>query len=184
MSWQGHRYVNDESRNESGGIGPKTAVFTPDFLFESFRPLYFQQNKELKMDKITIQTTVAAPIGKVWTYWTNPKHIVNWSHASEDWHTPFAENDLRVGGNFKSRMEAKDVSFGFDFGGTYDEVERHRRIAYTMSDDRSVQTDFYESDGSIEIIQTFDPETQNPVEMQRDGWQAILDNFRKYVESN
>lgn len=136
------------------------------------------------MDKIIIQTTVKAPVNQVWKFWTDPRHIVKWSHASDDWHTTSAENDLRVGGKFTSRMEAKDGSYGFDFGGTYDEVETHKRIAYTMSDDRKVETDFKVTRSETEIVQIFDPESQNSVEMQQQGWQAILDNFRKYVEAN
>lgn len=135
------------------------------------------------MERITIQATVNAPISEVWKYWTDPRHIVNWNNASEDWHTPTSENDLRVGGKFLSRMEAKDGSFGFDFGGTYTEVEPYRRIAYDMTDERSVEADFTEEDGKTRIVQTFDPEQQNSAEMQRQGWQAILDNFKKYVES-
>src|SRR5690554_1327281 len=135
------------------------------------------------MERITIQATVNAPISEVWKYWTDPRHIVNWNNASDDWHTPTSENDLRVGGKFLSRMEAKDGSFGFDFGGTYTEVEPHQRIAYDMTDERSVEADFTEEDGKTRIVQTFDPEHQNSVEMQRQGWQAILDNFKKYVES-
>lgn len=135
------------------------------------------------MERITIQTTVNAPISDVWKYWTDPRHIVKWNNASDDWHTPTAENDLRVGGRFLSRMEAKDGSFGFDFGGTYTEVDPYRRIAYDMTDERSVEADFTEEDGKTRIVQTFDPERQNSLEMQRQGWQAILDNFKKYVES-
>ncbi len=135
------------------------------------------------MERITIQTTVNAPISDVWKYWTDPRHIVKWNNASDDWHTPTAENDLRVGGKFLSRMEAKDGSFGFDFGGTYTEVDPYRRIAYDMTDERSVEADFTEEDGKTRIVQTFDPERQNSLEMQRQGWQAILDNFKKYVES-
>lgn len=135
------------------------------------------------MERITIQTTVNAPISDVWKYWTDPRHIVKWNNASDDWHTPTSENDLRVGGKFLSRMEAKDGSFGFDFGGTYTEVDPYRRIAYDMTDERSVEADFTEEDGKTRIVQTFDPERQNSLEMQRQGWQAILDNFKKYVES-
>lgn len=135
------------------------------------------------MEKITIQTKVNAPVHDVWRYWTDPKHIVNWNQATEDWHTPTAENDLRVGGKFVSRMEARDGSFGFDFGGVYTEVVPHQRIAYTMTDERSVEIDFSGDNGKTRIVQVFDPERENSVEMQRQGWQAILDNFRKYVES-
>jgi len=136
------------------------------------------------MERITIQTTVNAPLQLVWIYWTDPQHIVNWNFASDDWHSPSAENDLRVGGKFLSRMEARDGSFGFDFGGIYTEVEEFRRIAYDMTDERSVEADFSEKDGKTTIMQTFDPEQTNPIEMQRDGWQAIMENFRKYAEKS
>lgn len=136
------------------------------------------------MERITIQTKIKAPVREVWNYWTDPQHIVNWNQATEDWHTPTSENDLRVGGKFLSRMEARDGSFGFDFGGVYSEVEPHQRIAYTMSDERSVEIDFSEDNGETHVVQTFDPERENSIEMQRQGWQAILDNFRKYVEAN
>jgi uncharacterized protein YndB with AHSA1/START domain len=133
---------------------------------------------------ITVETTVHAPIEKVWEYWTGPKHITQWNNASDDWHTPYVENDLRVGGNFLSRMEARDGSFGFDFGGTYDEVKTNELIAYTLGDDRKVKIIFSPSGNGIRVVETFDAENENPIEIQKGGWQSILDNFRKYVESN
>ena len=133
---------------------------------------------------ITIQTTINAPIEKVWTIWSDPNHITNWASPSEDWHTTRAENDLREGGKFLSRMEAKDGSFGFDFGGTYDVVNQNELIEYTMGDGRKVKTVFTTDGNSTEIVQTFDPEAENPREMQQAGWQAILDNFKKYAEAN
>jgi len=133
---------------------------------------------------ITIETTVNAPAAKVWDYFSNPAHIVKWSAASDDWHTTKSENDLRTGGKFSSRMEAKDGSFGFDFGGVYDDVREHQYIGYTMGDGRKVTVNFEPQDSSIKITQSFEPESQNPVEMQRGGWQAILDNFKKYTEAN
>ena len=134
------------------------------------------------MEKITIKATVNVPITKVWEYWGAPEHITQWCKASDDWHAPSAENDLRTGGIFTTRMEAKDGSFGFDFGGTYDEVIEHKLIAYTMEDGRTVKITFEEKEGVTEIIETFDPESENPIEMQRGGWQAILDNFKAYAE--
>jgi uncharacterized protein YndB with AHSA1/START domain len=134
-------------------------------------------------DKITIQTTVQAPVEKVWEYWTEPNHITKWNAASDDWHTPFAENDLRIGGKFLSRMEAKDDSFGFDFGGTYDEVKTNEVIAYSMEDGRTVSITFKGNENETEIVETFDPDSENPVDMQRQGWQAILDRFKSYVEN-
>ena len=136
------------------------------------------------MERITIKNSVKSPIKNVWELWTAPEHIVKWNTASEDWHTPFAENDLRVGGSFLSRMEAKDGSFGFDFAGTYDEVIPHKRIAYTMKDGRKVEVDFREDNGQTEIESSFDPETENPIDIQKEGWQAILDNFKNFAENS
>lgn len=131
---------------------------------------------------ITIEAIINAPIEKVWEYWIEPEHIVKWNAASDDWHTTKATNDLRVGGKFSSRMEAKDGSFGFDFEGTYTAVDLHKKIEYTMSDGRNVSTEFTEQSGGCKVVTKFDAEETNPVEMQRGGWQAILDNFKKYVE--
>ncbi|MCR8642914.1 SRPBCC family protein [Paenibacillus sp. N1-5-1-14] len=133
---------------------------------------------------ITIETTVQAPVEKVWAYWNEPQHITKWNTASEEWHTTKAENDLRVGGNFSSRMEAKDGSFGFDFGGVYDEVNVNELIAYTMGDGRKVKITFTSEGDTTKIVEVFDAEASNPVEMQQAGWQAILNNFKKYSESN
>lgn len=133
--------------------------------------------------QVTISAVVNAPVDKVWTAWTTPADIINWNTASPDWHTPRAENDLRVGGSFTSRMEAKDGSFGFDFGGVYDEVETHKVIAYTLGDNRKVRVQFESNGAQTTVTETFDAENQNPVEMQRAGWQAILDNFKKYTEA-
>jgi uncharacterized protein YndB with AHSA1/START domain len=135
-------------------------------------------------EKITIQTTVQAPVETVWEYWTEPNHITKWNAASDDWHTPFAENDLRIGGKFLSRMETKDGSFGFDFGGTYDEVTTNEVIAYSMEDGRTVSVTFKGQGNETEIVETFDPDPENPVDMQRQGWQAILDRFKRYVEKS
>ena len=133
---------------------------------------------------ITVETTINAPLEKVWDYWTKPEHITQWSFASADWHTPTAENDLRVGGKFSSRMEAKDGSMGFDFGGTYDDVKEHELISYSLGDGRKVEIKFSAEGDSTKLVEKFDPESTNPVEMQQAGWQAILDNFKKYVEEN
>ncbi len=133
---------------------------------------------------ITVEAIVDAPVGKVWEYWSAPKHITQWNAANDDWHTPWAENDLRKGGSFSSRMEAKDGSFGFDFGGVYDEVVDNQLIAYTMSDDRKVQVHFTEVDGKTHVLENFEAESMNSHELQKAGWQAILDNFKRYVENN
>lgn len=132
---------------------------------------------------ITVEATVNAPVEKVWNFWTSPEHIIKWNSPSEDWHTPKAENDLRVGGSFTSRMEAKDGSFGFDFGGVYDEVKTHELVTYTLGDGRKVEIQFTANGDSTTITESFDTESENPVEMQRAGWQAILDNFKKYTET-
>ncbi|MGZ5218841.1 MAG: SRPBCC family protein [Chitinophagaceae bacterium] len=133
---------------------------------------------------ITVENTINAPVQKVWEFWSKPEHITKWCNASDDWHTPRAENDLRTGGKFVSRMEAKDGSFGFDFGGVYDEVRNNEYIEYTMSDGRKVKITFSANGNTTKVVESFDAETTNPVEMQRGGWQAILDNFKKYTEAN
>lgn len=135
------------------------------------------------MAKITIEAVVAANPQKVWERWTAPQHITQWNTPSEDWHCPRATNDLRVGGTFVSRMEAKDGSFGFDFGGVYDEVEELKKIRYTLGDGRQALTVFEDLGGKTKVTTTFDPETMNPEEMQKQGWQAILNNFKKHAEA-
>ena len=132
---------------------------------------------------ITVQAIVNAPVEKVWTLWNEPAHITKWAAASDDWHKTRAENDIRTRGKFLSRMQAKDRSFGFDFGGTYDEVRPNEYIAYTMGDGRKVSVTFSPEDDSTNIVETFEPESENPREMQQGGWQAILDNFKKYAEA-
>ena len=133
---------------------------------------------------ITIGTTVQAPVEKVWDFWTTPHHIIHWNQASDDWQTTRAENDLRVGGKFMARMEAKDGSFGFDFEGVYDHVEPHKSIAYTLGDDRRVKITFTSKGNETEVEEIFEAENTHPEEMQRSGWQSILDNFKKYVEAS
>lgn len=133
--------------------------------------------------KITVETMIDAPVERVWDHWTNPVHIVRWNQASDDWYTPYAENDLRTNGKFLSRMEAKDGSVGFDFGGEYQEVRPHERIVYFMGDGRGVSV-LFDGDGeATRITETFDAEQINSADMQKQGWQAILDNFKAYVES-
>ena len=133
---------------------------------------------------ITVEATVNAPVEKVWSYFTQPQHVKNWNNASDDWHTPRAENDLQVGGNFVYRMEAKDGSFGFDFGGTYDAVKENEYLEYTIGDGRKVKISFIPQGTSTKVVETFEAETTNSVELQRTGWQSILDNFKKYTEAN
>jgi len=132
--------------------------------------------------KITVQTTIEAPIEKVWKCFTGPEDIVQWNTASADWHTTHAENDLRVGGKFNSRMEAKDGSFGFDFWGIYNEIILHEKLVSTLGDGRTMEVKFISIDTNTEVIETFEAENENPIELQRGGWQAILDNLKKHVE--
>lgn len=138
------------------------------------------------MDKkaIVIRAVVKAPIAKVWEYWNGPEHITGWAFAQDDWEATTAENDLRVGGKFKTRMQSKDGKEGFDFEGTYEVVKEYELIEYTMSDGRHVKTEFEQTPNGVRVTETFEPEDKNPLEVQRSGWQAILDNFKKYVESN
>jgi uncharacterized protein YndB with AHSA1/START domain len=132
--------------------------------------------------KITVEAIVNAPVEKVWKIWNTPEDIMQWNTADPSWHTPSSENDLRTGGKFKNRMEAKDGSFGFDFEGTYDKVDLHKEIAYTMPDGRTATTLFEEKDGKTSVKTTFDAETQNDPEFQKAGWQSILNSFVKYAE--
>ena len=137
-----------------------------------------------KLSRITVEATINAPVTKVWEAWNTPSDIIKWNSPDPSWHTPSSENDLSVGGKFKNRMEAKDGSFGFDFEGVYNSVILHQEITYTMGDGRQATTLFTEKDGKTHVATTFDPETENEPEFQQQGWQAILNNFVKYVESH
>ncbi len=132
--------------------------------------------------KITVEALVHAPVEEVWRAYTTPSDIMRWNTASDDWHTTAATVDLREGGKFSSRMEAKDGSFGFDFSGTYTRIEPHQLIAYAFGDRIGV-VEFVPGEGGVRVRVTFDAETTNPEEMQRQGWQAILNNFAKHVEA-
>lgn len=132
--------------------------------------------------RITVQANVAAPVDQVWQAYTTPADIVKWNAASDDWHTTKAEVDLREGGNFSSRMEAKDGSFGFDFAGTYTKIVEHQRIEYALGD-RKVEVTFVPDPKGVVVRIVFDGETTHSVEQQQAGWQAILDNFKRYVEA-
>lgn len=136
----------------------------------------------MEKSPLTVQTTISAPIDQVWSIWTSPDHIVKWNNASDDWHTPKAENDLRVGGKFTYRMEARDGRVGFSFSGIYEEVSPNSRIVYRLEDDRKVIITFEEAEGGVKVAENFDPEDINSIELQQAGWQAILDNFKKYTE--
>jgi uncharacterized protein YndB with AHSA1/START domain len=132
---------------------------------------------------ITVQSTINASIETIWELWTAPEHVMKWNNASEDWHTPFAENDLKVGGKFKYTMASTDGTMRFDFEGIYTNVVNPSLIEYEMADGRKVKIVFEKDAEGIKVIESFDPETVNPEEMQKNGWQAILDNFKKYVEN-
>ncbi len=137
------------------------------------------QNKTV----IKVEATINAPVEKVWEYWTKPEHITQWNNASDEWHTPSATNDLRVGGSFVARMEAKDGSMGFDFGGVYDEVRDHQYIEFILGDDRKVKVTFSSQGNTTKVVESFEAENTHSLEMQKGGWQAILDNFKKYTEA-
>lgn len=138
------------------------------------------------MQKVTVSTSVRSSLENVWKCWTEPEHITQWNAASDDWHTPTATNDVRVGGQFTSRMESRDGSQGFDFDGTYTQVEPLRKLAYRLGDAedaREVEITFEPQGENVIVTETFDTEDENSAEMQRAGWQAIMDNFKKHVES-
>lgn len=135
-------------------------------------------------DRITVEAQVNVPVEQVWKYWNTPNDIMQWNSADPSWHCPSSENDLRVGGRFKNRMEAKDGSFGFDFEGVYDKIIPNEEITYTMGDGRQSTTLFTEKEGVTHVKTTFDAESENPVEFQKQGWQAILNSFVRYAESN
>lgn len=136
-----------------------------------------------KSAAITVQVTVNTPVEKAWKIWNAPEHITKWCTGSPDWHTPRAENDLRIGGTLHSRMEAKDGSAGFDFVATYSDIQKHKTIAYTMEDGRKVTITFSTDGKTTTLVETFDAENENPIELQREGWQTILNNFKAHVEA-
>lgn len=138
----------------------------------------------IKEEFISVETPVHAPIEKVWEYYTNPEHIVHWSFASDDWESPHATNDVRKGGKFVTTMRAKDGSAEFDFAGKYTDVKKHELLAYTLDDGRIVTVLFQEIGDGVKIISNFEAEDENPLDMQRQGWQAILNNFKKYTDSH
>ena len=133
---------------------------------------------------ITVRAEINAPVEQVWECYTTPEHVVQWNHASDDWHSPKAENDLSPGGKFNYRMEAKDGSFGFDFWGIYDDIQTNQLIAYTMGDGRKARVTFTKKKNATHLETTFEAESNNSVDLQRGGWQAILNNFKQYVEEH
>lgn len=132
---------------------------------------------------IEVSARVSAPVGKVWQLWTDPKHIVNWAYASDDWEARKALNEVRVDGWFMTEMAAKDGSESFEFGGVYTHVDPEKRLDYTMDDGRKVEIEFLVDGEGTTVIERFDPEQENPDELQRSGWQAILNNFKNYAEA-
>jgi uncharacterized protein YndB with AHSA1/START domain len=137
-----------------------------------------------KKTVITVENILNVPVEKVWEFWTKPEHIIKWNNASDDWHTTHAENDLQVGSSFVFRMEAKDGSMGFDFGGVYDEVRTYEYIEYTMGDGRKVKVTFTPQGNKTKVVESFEAENTHSPELQQGGWQAILDNFKKYTEAS
>lgn len=135
----------------------------------------------MSTSKITVRATINAPVNKVWEYYTQPQHITQWNFADPSWHCPHAENEMKVGGKYLARMEAKDGSFGFDFEAIYTEINPGKNFKYAFGD-RNAEVSFMSKDSHTEITVSFDPETENPIEMQRGGWQAILNNFKTYTE--
>lgn len=135
-------------------------------------------------NKITVTATLNADAKKAWEYYTNPVHITKWNFADPSWHCPSASNDMRVGGKYSARMEAKDGSFGFEFEATYDEVVNGERFSYTMPDGRQATVVFKKKDDQTEVDVSFDPESENPADLQKAGWQAILNSFKNYTEAN
>ena len=133
---------------------------------------------------ITVEMAVNAPVEKVWEFFTNPAHITQWYHASDDWHAPYAENDLREGGKFKTTMASKDGKMSFDFEGVYTRVAKHERIEYSIVDGRKVKIIFITDGNKTSVMETFETESIHPADVQKSGWQSILDNFKKYTESN
>ncbi len=136
------------------------------------------------MNTLTVKVDINAPIQKVWQYFTQPNHIMQWNHASDDWHCPAATNDLQVGGKFVYTMAAKNGSVSFDFSGTYNDLLTEELLLIILDDNRKMKVTFSSIGDETEVIEEFEPETQNPIEMQQAGWQAILDNFKRYVEGN
>ncbi len=187
-AWVGMKEIY--SLHEEGGMTTLTVNIAAegemaDF-FKDIFPKALAIVKELSEQTLSlmVESEIEAPVEKVWTYFTAPEHIMQWNQASDDWHTPHAENDLRTGGKFLSRMAAKDGSFSFDFEGIYDSVVPAESLAYTLGDNRKVSVNFNSTGNKTTVSETFDAETENAPEFQQQGWQLILNNFKKYVENN
>jgi uncharacterized protein YndB with AHSA1/START domain len=176
---------------ENNGVTTVTATVDimeahADYFNEAF-PKALQKLKEIAENEtrsISVRISTKEPLEKVWDYFTRPEHITKWCFASDDWHCPKADNDLRTGGTFSTTMASKDGSTQFDFGGTYSEVVPMKKYVYTLADGRKVTVKFDVLDDAVILTENFEPERQNSLEMQRSGWQAILENFKKHVENN
>jgi uncharacterized protein YndB with AHSA1/START domain len=155
---------------------------TNNINIDLFIHLLLHRILKMKKEKILVETTLKGNIEQIWDFWTKPEHITQWYFASSEWHAPLAENDLRINGKFKTRMEAKDGSFGFDFEGIYTEIIPFKRIDYSLGDHREVSVTFEEVPGGVKISELFDIEDVNSADKQRLGWQSILENFKKYAE--
>ncbi len=156
----------------------------PQIVNETDYNAKFEAKKQvMEAQKITVEITVNKDMDHVWKIWTRPDHILNWNHATDDWHTVRAENEIKVGGKFFYRMEAKDGNLGFDFEAHYEEVNEKQVLTYVMSDGRRARTMFQKNDFTTKVTTTFDAENENPIELQKAGWQAILNNFKTYTES-
>jgi uncharacterized protein YndB with AHSA1/START domain len=187
-SWSG-AHENYTFKERGGATEVSVEMDTVDEYREMFEQKWPQALQRLKAiaegsppRSIIVSTIAKAPISKVWEYWTKPAHIVRWAFASDDWEAPAAENDVRVGGRFKTVMAAKDKSASFDFTGTYTAVREKELIEYDMDDGRHAKVQFLPIPDGVQITTTFEPENMNPPEMQQSGWQAILNNFKRYVE--
>ena len=154
------------------------------YMDETAIPDDVHKKKATEKTTITVDTLIAAPIEKIWQYWTAPEHIIHWNNASDVWHTPTSLNDLKVDGKFNNRMEARNGSMGFNFEGIYTNVKLNEAIEYTLDDGRNVKIDFVKQADAVKVIESFEAENVNPVGLQKGGWQSILDNFKKYTESN
>jgi uncharacterized protein YndB with AHSA1/START domain len=185
--WLGYTENYYLEEKEEGSTLLKVQLDTvPDYVsyFEEVFPKALEiLKKNAEEIRITVKAKVNAGIGRVWDCWTSPAHIVNWYFASEDWQAPAATNDLKVGGVFVTTMAAKDGSFSFDFAGVYTELILQSLIEYTMEDGRKCSIHFIENDGSVDIRQSFEPESQNSLELQEQGWGAILNSFKSYVDN-
>ncbi len=186
--WSGSKEIYTLTKKENQTVLEVSFDSSDEFTayFESAFPKALEIVQKIAVNPVVIRiiTEIESPIEKIWEHWTNPAHIVKWNNASDDWHTTRATNDLTIGVKFLSRMEAKDGSFGFDFEGVYTNIEPQKKIEYKIPDGRKVSVDFIKQEKGYKIVEAFEAEEENPLEIQQGGWQAILDSFRKDVETN